>query len=128
MNLNCEFINVPKKISNLDSLSSFFFFYKNNNLFEHFFPLITLECLLYLLFNRSNYLRTMSRSLKENYNKLIAAEAALDQMLSEKKYVQVNLLHQYNDIKDAAQVVINHIANLEETTVTEVHKRLQLKE
>lgn len=70
----------------------------------------------------------MSRSLKENYNKLIAAEAALDQMLSEKKYVQVNLLHQYNDIKDAAQVVINHIANLEETTVTEVHKRLQLKE
>lgn len=70
----------------------------------------------------------MSRSLKESYNKLIEAETALDQMLSEKKYVQVRLLHQYNDIKDAAQVVINHIANLEETTVTEIHKRLQLKE
>ena len=70
----------------------------------------------------------MPRSMKENYNKLIEAETALDQMLSEKKYVQVRLLHQYNDIKDAAQVVINHIANLEETTITEVHKRLQLKE
>lgn len=70
----------------------------------------------------------MSRSMQENYNKLIEAETALDQMLNEKKYVQVRLLHQYNDIKDAAQVVINHIANLEETTVTEIHKRLQLKE
>lgn len=70
----------------------------------------------------------MSRNMKEHYNKLIEAETALDQMLGEKKYVQVRLLHQYNDIKDAAQVVINHIANLEETTITEVHKRLELKE
>ncbi|KAJ8732779.1 hypothetical protein PYW07_015378 [Mythimna separata] len=70
----------------------------------------------------------MSRSMQENYNKLVEVETKLDQMLSEKKYVQVQLLHQYNDIKDAAQVVINHIANLEETTITEVHKRLQLKE
>lgn len=70
----------------------------------------------------------MSKNLKETYNKLTEAEAAIDQMLNDKKYVQVKLLHQYNDIKDATQVVINHIANLEETTVTEVHKRLQLKD
>lgn len=70
----------------------------------------------------------MSRNLKENYNKLIEMEMEIDQLLSEKKYIQVKLLHQYNDIKDAAQIVINHIANLEETTITEVHKRLKLKE
>lgn len=70
----------------------------------------------------------MSGNLKENYNKLIEMEMEIDQLLSEKKYIQVKLLHQYNDIKDAAQIVINHIANLEETTITEVHKRLKLKE
>lgn len=70
----------------------------------------------------------MSGKLKENYNKLIEMEMEIDQLLSEKKYIQVKLLHQYNDIKDAAQIVINHIANLEETTITEVHKRLKLKE
>ncbi|CAH1644350.1 unnamed protein product [Spodoptera littoralis] len=70
----------------------------------------------------------MSRNLKENYNKLIEMEMEIDQLLSEKKYIQVKLLHQYNDIKDAAQIVISHIANLEETTITEVHKRLKLKE
>ncbi|CAD0198248.1 unnamed protein product [Chrysodeixis includens] len=70
----------------------------------------------------------MSKNIKATYNKLIETETAIDQMLKEKKYVQMRLLHQYNDIKDATQVVINHLANLEETTVTEIHKRLQLKE
>lgn len=70
----------------------------------------------------------MSRNMKEIYNKLLETETAIDQMLTEKKHVQVKLLHQYNDIKDAAQIVINHIANLEGTTVTQVHKRLLLKE
>lgn len=70
----------------------------------------------------------MSKNVKATYNKLIETETAIDQMLKEKKYVQMRLLHQYNDIKDATQVVINHLANLEETTVTEIHKRLQLKE
>ncbi|KAF9412929.1 hypothetical protein HW555_008708 [Spodoptera exigua] len=70
----------------------------------------------------------MSRNLKENYNKLIEIEMEIDQLLNAKKYIQVKLLHQYNDIKDAAQIVISHIANLEETTITEVHKRLKLKE
>lgn len=70
----------------------------------------------------------MSKNKKEIYNKLIEIETAIDQMLSEKKYVQVQLLHQYNDIKDATQIVIDHIANLEETTITAVHIRLKLEE
>lgn len=70
----------------------------------------------------------MSKNLKDLFTKLSDVETQLDQMLSDKKYIQVQLLHQYNDIKDATQVVINHIANLEEITVTEVHERLQLKD
>lgn len=70
----------------------------------------------------------MSKNLKDLFTKLSDVETQLDQMLSDKKYIQVQLLHQYNDIKDATQVVINHIANIEEITVTEVHERLQLKD
>lgn len=68
----------------------------------------------------------MSQSKKEVYEKLLQAEVEIDNLISDKKAFQVMLLHLYNDIKDATQIVIDHIANLEETTVTEVHNRLQL--
>lgn len=70
----------------------------------------------------------MSKSKREIYDKLSEAETVLDQLLDDKsnKHLQVKLLHQYNDIKDATQVVINHIANIEGTTVSEIHKRLNL--
>lgn len=44
----------------------------------------------------------------------------------EKKKEIMDLLHKYNEIKDAAQVVIGCIANIEETTIKEVHQRLNL--
>lgn len=57
-------------------------------------------------------------------------ENKLDMLLSQEtiKPIQVQLLHQYNDIKDATQVIINHIANIEGTSVSEIHKRLKLKD
>lgn len=68
----------------------------------------------------------MSKNIRDTYNKLLEAEICIDQLLNDKKAIQVQLLHQYNDIKDATQVVINHIANIEGVTVTAIHKRLQL--
>lgn len=69
----------------------------------------------------------MSKSKKEAYDKLVATETMIDQLLDEKnKHLNVKLLHQYNDIKDATQIVIHHIANIECTTVTNIHKRLNL--
>ncbi|XP_052753627.1 uncharacterized protein LOC113511925 isoform X2 [Galleria mellonella] len=69
----------------------------------------------------------MSRNIKAIYDKLLETEKAIDDLLDgDNKAFQVLLLHQYNDIKDATQIVINHIANLEDTTITEVHERLQL--
>lgn len=69
-----------------------------------------------------------SKQKKEEYDKLLELDNQLDKILKEpnNKFVQVNLLHQYNDIKDATQVVINYLANIEGTTITEIHKRLNL--
>lgn len=65
---------------------------------------------------------------KENYDKLLEIEMEIDKFLDDKgKHLQVQLLHQYNDIKDATQIVINHIANIEGTTVTKIHRRLNLQ-
>ncbi|KAJ0179850.1 hypothetical protein K1T71_004441 [Dendrolimus kikuchii] len=64
---------------------------------------------------------------RELYNKLLEDEIKIDNLCNE-KHIRVQLLHRYNNIKDAAQIVINHIANIEGTTVTEIHKRLNLVE
>lgn len=57
-------------------------------------------------------------------------ENKIDTLLSSEnvKHVQVQLLHKYNNIKDATQIVINHIANIEGTSVSEIHKRYNLGE
>ncbi|KAI5632111.1 swi5 domain-containing protein [Phthorimaea operculella] len=74
-------------------------------------------------------LTIMSKSKREQYEKLLEVEFLLDSYLDGGvKAILVELLHQYNDIKDATQVVINHIANIEGTTVTAIHERLQLTE
>lgn len=70
----------------------------------------------------------MAASKRETYEKLLQTEIALDNLLEDPKQIQVLLLHQYNDIKDAAQIVINHIANVEGTTVSEIHKKLGLND
>lgn len=44
----------------------------------------------------------------------------------ERKKEIIDLLHKYNEIKDAAQVVIGCIANIEKTTVKDIHQHLNL--
>ncbi|CAH0728778.1 unnamed protein product, partial [Brenthis ino] len=67
----------------------------------------------------------MSKNDQALYMKLLEMENKLDQLLHHEttKPIQVKLLHQYNDIKDATQIIINHIANIEGTSVSEIHKR-----
>lgn len=69
-----------------------------------------------------------SNNKKSTYNKLTELEQKLDGMIANDKKISLELLHRYNEIKDATQVVIQHIANMEETTVTEVHRRLGLED
>lgn len=69
-----------------------------------------------------------SKQTRQEYEKLLKVELELDNCLSnnKNKLIEMHLIHQYNNIKDATQVVINQIANIEATTVTEIHKRLGL--
>lgn len=70
-----------------------------------------------------------SKHKQEIFDKLSKVELELDRLLEDnERSIKVHLLHQYNDIKDATQIVINYVANVEGTTVTEIHKRLNLCE
>lgn len=71
-----------------------------------------------------------NKSNETLYLKLLEVENRLDQFLRHEncKTIQVQLLHKYNDVKDATQVVINHIANIEGTSISEIHKRFDLKD
>ncbi|ESK89348.1 rolly protein [Moniliophthora roreri MCA 2997] len=40
----------------------------------------------------------------------------------------IKLLHQYNEAKDATQMLIGRLANMKETTVREIHRELNLPE
>lgn len=67
-------------------------------------------------------------SLKKELMDLQQHEAFLDQeiaSLSAKN--EKELLHQYNDIKDAAQVVMGALADLERVTLLEMHKRFNME-
>lgn len=69
-----------------------------------------------------------SNNKRSIYNKLTELEEKLDRMIAnDNKIISVELLHRYNEIKDATQVVIQHIANMEGITVTEVHRRMGLE-
>ena len=65
---------------------------------------------------------------------LIAEEKELDAKITEypKEYLNVNLtdeiqaLHEYNEMKDLTQMVLGYLANLEETTLIELHRRYNL--
>lgn len=61
--------------------------------------------------------------INEEMGKTESSAAAVED--SKKKEI-MDLLHEYNEIKDAAQVVIGCIANIEKTTVKEIHQRLNL--
>lgn len=46
--------------------------------------------------------------------------------IAENKRKIMNALHEYNDIKDATQIVLGQLANLHGVTVTELHKKFDL--
>lgn len=72
----------------------------------------------------------MSKNKQDTYYKLLEVENKIDQFLQHEntKAIQVQLLHKYNDIKDATQIIINQLANIEGTSVSEIHERLELKD
>lgn len=39
---------------------------------------------------------------------------------------QMQALHRYNEMKDSTQMVLGYLADVEQTTVTELHKRFDL--
>lgn len=84
-------------------------------------------CFIVPYINDTFHFQAKKTNNRELFNKLLEEEIKIDKWCNE-KYVRVQLLHQYNNIKDATQIVINHIANIEGTTVTEVHQRLNLME
>lgn len=71
---------------------------------------------------------TGARSLQE----LLEREAELDRQIAELRAEglsveeldeQIDLLHRYNDVKDAAQVVMGRLAELESVTVRSLHEK-----
>lgn len=72
--------------------------------------------------------------MEEEFEKLLKEQLAMEEMLRRLEDVDENtrrlkrmeLLHKYNDIKDATQVIISRLANLEQVTVAEIHKRYNL--
>lgn len=67
------------------------------------------------------------RNKSEEYKTLVKIEMDLDKLLNQnKKEIDMKLLHEYNDVKDAAQTVIQYLANVQGTTIGAIHRRLQL--
>lgn len=68
------------------------------------------------------------------FEKLLKEQLAMEEILlrledadeNTRKLKRMELLHKYNDIKDATQVIINRLANIEQVTVAEIHKRYNL--
>ncbi|KAJ3741695.1 DNA repair protein [Lentinula boryana] len=56
----------------------------------------------------------------------LQAELGQDEDAEKIVHNHIKLLHQYNEAKDAAQILIGRLANLRETTVRQIHKDLEL--
>jgi len=41
---------------------------------------------------------------------------------------QINLLHRYNEAKDATQILIGRLATIKQTTVRQIHNDMDLKD
>lgn len=72
---------------------------------------------------------------KDAYLKLLLLEEELDEELSKlrteldsvpSKQTTMNYLHEYNNIKDAAQVVLGALATMREVTIASLHKEYNL--
>lgn len=69
--------------------------------------------------------------LRTKYNELIIREEVIKenvQRLLNKSLpsYHMNLLHEYNEIKDAAQIILGAIARVEGFTLRELHERFEL--
>lgn len=69
-----------------------------------------------------------NNDLRRELEKLEKDEMEIDKLLqnvsSERvRQYQLNLFHEYNDLKDAAQAVMGLLADINGTTVTHVHER-----
>lgn len=72
--------------------------------------------------------------LKSRYEKLLKEGIELDRQIAEfgKKGIttdlkpQMELLHEYNDMKDLTQMVLGYLADVEHVTVGALHRRFGL--
>ncbi|XP_065219087.1 DNA repair protein SWI5 homolog [Planococcus citri] len=65
------------------------------------------------------------RKLKEEERQLDEKLKQLQAVTSERKQI-MEALHEYNDIKDATQMVLGQLANLHGVTVAELHEKYDL--
>lgn len=61
-------------------------------------------------------LNTINKNLQQNLAKFKVADS-----IDQRKKELMNLLHEFNDVKDAAQIVLGALANLEGKTFKEMH-------
>lgn len=66
--------------------------------------------------NSTSQLYCIYNELHEQLDLLNIAASA-----QERKQEIMNLLHEFNDVKDAAQIVLGSLANLEGKTIKELH-------
>lgn len=65
------------------------------------------------------------QELKEKLHNLEKTTSTFNSNNNQKKEV-MQLMHQYNDIKDATQVVLGKLSNLEGVTLKEMHLKYNL--
>ena len=70
-------------------------------------------------------------NLKKTYHDLCLKEKNIDMNLTlvKNKYsshYEMDLLHKYNEIKDATQILLGVIGNIEGLTIKELHKKFEL--
>lgn len=69
-------------------------------------------------------LRTELKALKKQLQEIVGDNGNDDEEMYKQK--RMELLHRYNDIKDAAQIIIGALATAEQKTIAEVHAELDL--
>ncbi|XP_073841705.1 DNA repair protein SWI5 homolog [Musca autumnalis] len=68
-------------------------------------------------------LKTIYEDLQQKLRQQATSASSIDQ---ERKTEIMNLLHDFNDVKDAAQIVVGALANLERKTIKEMHLKYNL--
>lgn len=72
--------------------------------------------------------------LKARYERLLKENSELDRQIQELESKgittdlkpQMEILHEYNDMKDLAQMVLGYLADAEQVTIGELHRRFRL--